>query len=267
METRNATVWINKKGITVNLAGHTPEKINELTVYEGYMPDKGNDFKVYANNNKMADLDFLAEYPNVESLFINGNFANVDGISHLKGLKSLTLRLESTAKFTELRLPELKSLSVYGKLNEGFQNLLSDSVESLELGEIRNLSDLSFLESLSGLKKLNLVSLSAMESLPDFGKMPNLYALRIYELHKLNDIESLAWSNIRYLIIFLAADKLSGTKISDVLLRMEHLEKACLSYLDRSSEKRYNVIENKFKKAERNIPLDAISNYDEWEQL
>lgn len=246
------TIRIGKKETTVSLQGQNPDKVSYLRVY---------------GDNKTANLDFLADYPNVETLFIDGNFADVDGISQLIKLKYLSIRLESPVRLDGIRLPNLKSLTVYNRINEGIENLLTDSVECLDLQEIRNLSDLSFLESVSGLKKLNLVSLPAVESLPDFGKMPNLYAFRIYELHKLNDIESLVRSNIRYLVMYLAADKLSGTKIADVLLRMEHLEKACLPYLDRSSDKRYTVIENKFGKEERNIPLDAISNYDEWERL
>lgn len=247
-----STIRIGKKETTVNPDGHNPEKVNDLRVY---------------SDNKTANLDFLADYPNVETLFISGNFANVDGISQLTGLKDLRMVLNSSVELSNVHVPKLKSLTVYNRLNEGFCNLLTDSVESLELHEIRKLSDLSFLESALWLKKLDLVSLPAVEALPDFGKLPNLYALRIYELHKLNDIESLGRSNIRYLVMLLAADKLSGTKIADVVLRMEHLEKANLDYLDRSSIQRFNVVENKFKKAERDIPLDAISSYVEWKQL
>ncbi|MDE7400285.1 MAG: hypothetical protein K2N06_12270 [Oscillospiraceae bacterium] len=236
----------------MNLGEHNPDEVNYLRVYA---------------DNKTANLDFLADYPNVETLFISGNFANVDGISRLAKLKDLSIILDSPAELTNARVPGLKSLTVYNRINEGFCNLLTESVESLELHEIRKLSDLSFLENVSGLKKLNLLSLPAVESLPDFEKLPNLYALRIYELHKLNNIESLACSNIHYLIMMLAADKLSGTKIADVLLRMERLEKANMVYLDRSSVQRFNVVENKFKKAKRDIPLDAISDYNEWERL
>lgn len=252
MDDLSNTIRIGKRETTVNLDGHNPEDVNDLRVYA---------------DNKTANLDFLADYPNVETLFINGNFANVDGISQLTKLKDLGIILDSSAELTNVHIAGLKSLTVYNRINEGFCNLLTESVECLELHEIRKLSDLSFLENVSGLKKLDLVSLPAVEALPDFGKLPNLYVLRIYELHKLNDIESLARSNIRYLKMLLAADKLSGTKIADVLLRMGHLEKANMVYLDRSSVQRFNVVENKFKKAERNIPLDAISSYVEWERL
>lgn len=252
LKPRNPTIKIGKKETTADLLGTKPEDVKYLCVYA---------------DNKKADLGFLKEYPNVETLFVNGDLANVDGISELKRLSRLILLLPAEVDLSGISVPGLKSLTAYKQINKGFSELLTENLEYLELMEMRKLSDLSFVEQATGLKKLNLVSLPAVEALPDFGKLPNLYALRIYELHKLNDIESLARSNIRYFVMYLAADKLSGTKIADVLLRMERLQKANLIYLDRSSEKRYTVIENKFGKAERNIPLDAISGYDEWERL
>lgn len=246
------TIRIEKKETVVSPEVHDPAKVNDLQIY---------------SDNKTANLDFLADYPNVETLFINGDFANVDGISELKRLRKLTLSLPAQVDLSKVRVPTLKSLCIYKQINPGFSVLLTDKIEYLELTEMRNLTDLSFVEGAAGLKKLNLVSLPAAEALPDFGTLPNLYALRIYELHKLNDIESLARSNIRYLMMFLAADKLSGTKIADVLLRMERLEKANLDYLDRSSFQRSNVVENKFKKSGRESSLDLISDYDEWERL
>ena len=228
----NPTITIGKKETTVDLLGAKPEDVKYLCVY---------------CNNKTADLGLLEDYPNVNTLFLNGDFANVDDISRLKSLSDLTIRLTSNTALNNLFIPTLKSLSIYNKFNAGFENLLSESLEYLELMDIRGLSDLSFVEKLSGLKKLYLESLPAVEKLPDFGKMPNLYGLKIYELHKLGDIESLTRSNIRFLSLTLAADKLSGTKLAEVLLSMGSLERlSCM--LDRSG-KRDDVLENRLNKA------------------
>lgn len=172
---------------------------------------------------KSAELSLLADYPNVEKLTLIGEFANVDDVS---SLKSLAVKLEY-----------------------------------LGLEDMRKLSEISFVEELKGLKKLYLKSLPAIEKLPDFGKMPSLYGLKIYELHKLNDIESLARSSIRYLDLTLAADKLSGTKIADVLLRMERLERFS-GKLDRS-HKRDDVLENKLIKSGKSDILNYF-DMDEW---
>lgn len=72
------TIKIGKKDIAVDLLGARPEDVRDLGVY---------------SNNKQADLGFLKEYPNVETLFVNGDFANADGISTLKRLSRLTLLL------------------------------------------------------------------------------------------------------------------------------------------------------------------------------
>ena len=206
-------IKIGRKETVVELLGAKPEDVKDLAVY---------------SSNKAADLSCLADYPNIETLFVNGDFASIDDISSLKALKSLTIRMTSDTSFNNLYIPGLKKLSVYNKLCEGFEGLLTESPEYLELMDIRKLSDVSFVEGLTGLKKLYLMSLPAVEKLPDLGKMPNLYGLKIYELHKLNDIESLTRSGVRFLSMSLAADKLSGTKLADVLLRMEKLERASM---------------------------------------
>lgn len=246
---QNPTIKIGKKETSVELLGLSPEKVTYLAVY---------------SNNKNADLSLLKDYPNVETLFLNGDFANVDGISLLRSLRRLIVRLNPDISLNNLYISGLKSLSVYDKLYDGIEGLFTDGLEYLELMEIRKLSDLSFIEGLGGLRKLYLMSLPSVERLPDFGKMPNLYGLKIYELHKLNDIESLTRSAIRYLDLTLAADKLSGTKIADVLLRMERLERFS-GTLDRSY-KRDEVLKNRLNKAGKS---DIQNDFDmsEWLEL
>lgn len=247
----NPTIKIGKKDTIANLFGIKPDDVKYLCVY---------------SDNKNADLDFLSEYPNVETLFLNGEFANVDGISELKRLSKLILCLSANVDLSGVLAPSLKSLSMYKQLNPGFSSLLTDNIEYLELMEMRGLSDLSFLESAAGLKKLYLMSLPKVEKLPDFGNMPNLYGLKLYELHKLGDIESLTRSNLRYLDFALVADKLSGTKLAEVLLQMKCLEKAAM-LLDRSGDRRYNVMENRLKKAGKERILEANSDMNQWLKL
>lgn len=244
---QNPEIKIGKKETSVELLGLSPEKVKNLAVY---------------SSNKNADLGILRDYPNVETLFINGDFANIDDISSLISLNGLTIRLTSDTPLNNLYISGLKRLSVYERLNDGFENLITESLEYLELMEIRKISDLSFVERASGLRKLYLMSLPGVEKLPDFEKMPNLYGLKIYELHKLIDIESLTKSAVRYLAVSLAADKLNGSKIADVLLRMEYLERASM-ILDRSSNTRYNAIEKSLKKSGR---AELLSSFDmsEW---
>ena len=223
----NPTIRIDKKETTVDLLGTKPEDVTYLCVY---------------SNDKKTDLGFLREYPNVETLFVNGDFANVDGISELKRLNRLILVLSADVDLSGVCVLELKSLTAYHQINNGFAEMLTENVEYLELLEMRRITDLSFIEKAKGLKKLYLCSLPAVEKLPDFGKLPNLYGLKLYELHKL-----------------------SGTKLADVLLGMERLEWAHL-IPDRSSDRRYNVMENRLRKAGREQLL-VYCNMDKWQKL
>ena len=242
------TIKLGKTETTVELLGQKPEKVTDLAVY---------------SNNKKADLVFLSEYPNVETLFINGDLANADDLSNLKRLSALTLLIPAEIDLSNVKLPALKSLSLYKQINPGALEM-TDKLEYLELMDMRKLADLSFVEELKSLKKLYLMSLPVVEKLPDFAKMPSLYGLKIYELHKLNDLESLTRSSIRYLALSLAADKLTGTKIAEVLLKMERLERYS-GALDRSC-KRDNVLANRLEKAGRS---DQPSKFDmsEWLRL
>lgn len=251
LKPQNPTIRIGKKETTVDLLGFKPEDVKYLCVY---------------CDNKSADLSLLSGYPNVETLFLNGDFANVDGISSLKSLNRLIIKLTSNATLNNVYISELKSLSVYERLNDGFEGLLTGSLEYLELMEMRKVSDLSFVEKATGIRKLHLMSLPAVEKLPDFGKLPNLYGLKIYELHKLNDIESLASSNIRILSFLLAADKLSGTKLADVFLHMERLEQADI-LPDRSAMQRYNTVVKCFGKAGKSAVLTGALGMDTWLKL
>ncbi len=246
-----AEIKIGKKDTAVELNGFNAEEVTYLRVYA---------------DNKRANLDFLSEYPNVETLFVNGDLANVDGISALKLLGRLILCLPADVDLSGVQAPSLKSLSAYEQLNPGFSSLLTDKIEYLELMEMRGLADLSFVERAVSLKKLYLMSLPKVEKLPDFGKLPNLYGLKLYELHKLSDIEVLTRSNLRYLDFALVADKLTGTKIAETLLQMKCLEKAAM-ILDRSSDRRYNVLENRMKKAGKEHILDANFDMNQWLKL
>lgn len=57
----------------------------------------------------------------------------------------------------------------------------------------------------------------------DCAALPSLYALKLYELHKLNDLESLTRSHICCLAASLIADKITGSKLAGTLPAMPKL--------------------------------------------
>lgn len=251
MQDQIGTIRIKTGETSVDLGGLESEKICDLRVY---------------SSKKKADLSLLTAYPNVTELFLNGDFSNIDDISGLKKLRSLTMYLSTPMDFSGVHGMALQSLSASVPIDESFFHLFTDSVERLQLMSTRKITDLSFLEQATELKKLYLESLPAVEALPKFSKLKNLYALKIYELHRLNDIEHLVDSNIEYLSVSLMADKISGSRLADILIRMKALKQADMHLLDRS-DNRYNVLKNRLVKEGKENLLTEVMDYKTWKKL
>lgn len=216
---------------------------------------------------KKFTLEILKKFPNLIHLSLCGKFIDLKPISQLKFINSLELRLSSPLDLSYICNLNLKSLTINCLIDEVFISSLSENLEYLHLSNIRQIKDLTFIEQAVNLKKIYLESLPNIICLPDFSKIPFLYALKIYELHKLNNIDGLINSKIKFMDLALTADKLSGTKISEVLLQMKELEQLNIYNLDRGSLRRYNVIENKMKNYYKNKILNDEMSYDSWIKL
>ncbi|MCI8643314.1 MAG: hypothetical protein HFG79_07540 [Lachnospiraceae bacterium] len=241
------------------------EKKETAVELNGLAPDRVRSLRVYAN--KKTDLAFLSDYPRVEELILRGDFTDAAGLNGLHSLRKLVMYLNLPVDFSNVRCDALEILSARCAVDETFPAFFTENLRELELSSIRGLKSLSFLEQAVGLKKLYLNALPGVEALPDFRKLSKLFALNIYELHKLRDIESLKDSAVEYLGFTLAADKLSGTGIAKILLAMEKLKGADMVYMDRSSVRRYNVVENILKKEGREELLNYQMNYGDWKKL
>ena len=238
------------------------ETVAELN---GLAPDRVCSLRIYAN--KKTDLALLSDYPEVEELFLRGDFTDITGVNELHRLKKLVMYLALPVDFSGIHCDALENLSANCVVDETFPAFFTGHLRELELNGIKKLKDLSFLEQAAGLRKLYLNGLPGVEALPDFRRLPNIFALNIYELHKLENIDSLKDSGVEYLGFTLAADKLSGTKIAEVLLAMKRLKGAYMVYMDRSNIRRYNVLENKLKKEGKAELLDYQMNYGDWKDL
>ena len=126
--------------------------------------------------------------------------------------------------------------------------VISDNLLQMTISENRKIQDLSFLEKASHLQILNLYNLSRITTLP-LSKLPHLSVLHISGLHKLTDMESLAQSNVQYLNIKLSADKVSATRMADVLLRMPSLRALNIGPFNRVQCKKTPIIRRQFEKA------------------
>ncbi len=246
-----AEIHIRRGETTVDLGGMTPERVTDLRIYSG----------------KKNDLSLLSDYPNVTRLFLQGDFTSIDAAGGLRQLSRLCLYPSGPVDCAALSGLSLRELVICRHMAEHIEALFSPALRLLEIGALRRLSDLSFLEEAGSVEKLYLHGLPAVEALPDFAALPSLYALKLYELHRLSDLESLTRSQIRYLAASLIADKVTGTKLAGTLLAMPKLELADLTFVDRSGSRRYTVLENQLRKAGRLDLLAAGMDYQAWERL
>ena len=106
-----------------------------------------------------------------------------------------------------------------------------------------------------------------MQALPELAGLPALYALKLYELHKLSDLSAISHSYLRYFAASLIADKLSAKALADAVMTIPNLEAAALQLVDRS-ERRYGGIQKAFAATGKSALLrEEISALTTWLSL
>ena len=195
----------NKNQLIIN-----PEKISKIVKYI----NENKILKITINDayfDKIQNLDFIKEIPNIEEISILQNNLNLKPIENLKNLKSLTFS-ETTERLNLNKFQKLEILSCdYRKVEnlKECKNLKSISLDFynkenlIELQNFNNLETLflyrtnirSFygIENLKNLHKIELHNSPKLESL---NGLPNnsekLKILFIYNAKKLVDYEKLS---------------------------------------------------------------------------
>lgn len=254
MDNGRCVITIDKSGVSIDLKGNEKENITDLIV----------------NSLVESDLEFLEEYPDLMKLSLNGKFSSLYPVEKIKNINTVKLNLSNTMDLSPLCHLKIKYLCVRCGNNitiNDIEMLLSEHTEYLELGNSRKICDLSSITKAVNLKKLYLYELPCITTLPDFSKLPFLYALKIYELHKVENIDGLLNSNIVYMDLALFADKLYGTKIAKIILEIKSLKQLNINYIDRSSKKRYDVIYNQLCKNGKMDILNDNMNFDSWKNI
>lgn len=193
-----------------------------------------------------VDLSVLKNFPNVTRLHLMGKFTGFENITLLEHLDTLELTLEA---FDCADLPKL----------------MTPKLTFLALHNMRKIDDLSFIGKAENLERLYLENLSGVKAFPNFGK---IYSLKVYELHKLENLESLKTSEIRYLDLKLCADKITATETANLLMEMPKLEKVDFIFMDRNC-RRATAMENRLIKCGREdlIAPKGMFDYVNWVKL
>ena len=170
MEQAYCTAVFWRGGEKIDLNGLKPDAVRCLSV----------------TGERKVNLSFLRDYPNLEELTLMEKCEGVEVLSELKQLHTLSLWLSAPVSWDNVSLPGLRVLHLRGEKNGDITPLLT-SITYLHLEEMRKTEDLApFLTPATRLQKLYLQSLPAVQELPALDGLPSLYALKLYELHKLN---------------------------------------------------------------------------------
>ena len=241
MEQTVCTAAFWRGGEKIDLYGLAPEEVRYLSV----------------TGERCVKLSFLTEYPNLERLML----------AKLPRLEWLSLWLSSPSDWNGISLQSLRGLDLRGERNGDVTPLMS-GITYLHLEEMRKIEDITpLMTPAKHLQKLYLQSLPSLRVLPELEPFHDLYALKLYELHKLDDLSALSRSRLRYFAASLIADKLSGGALAKAVLDIPTLERAALRLVDRS-EQRYNAIYKAFSDSRAAALLDdEISNMTTWLSL
>ena len=151
-------------------------------------------FSFGETRTKRHSLGFLARFPKLHKLYIEGHTKDISVLSELQHLEQLTLRC--------VTLPDLKLLTGLSKLRSvklllgGTTNLDAlrhlPQLRHLELTWIRGLEDLDIIGELHSLETLHLQALRNVKMLPSFRDLTCLRVVYLETMKGLCDLQSIA---------------------------------------------------------------------------
>jgi hypothetical protein len=220
---------------------NTLESIDGL----GYLPADAHTLGL-GRTKKRLSLQPLARFTALRSLYLEGQTHDIEVISGLTALVSLTLRsitlpdLGVLGPLKALRLLEIKlggtrDLSVLPELSQ---------LEYLELWMIRGFSDLGPLANVTSLEFLFLQALKQVTALPDLSRLTNLRRVWLETMKGLTDLRPLLTAPA---LTQLAAYDMPNLQPADVAVLAHH---PSLKYLTAEL-----VNKKKNEEVERLVPL------------
>lgn len=143
---------------------------------------------------KRHSLSYLRRFPQLRELHVGGQAKDLDVVSTLKNLETLTLRSLTLPDLSLLR--PLKNLQWLAVKLGGTKDLsaLADvrKLRYLELWMIKGLADLSVLAKLKSLQFLFLQALKNVTELPSFARLTELRRVLLWTMKGLHDLTPIA---------------------------------------------------------------------------
>ncbi|WP_052723640.1 leucine-rich repeat domain-containing protein [Paenibacillus wulumuqiensis] len=167
-------------------------RLTKLDILE-QVPSTLTHLHIGRTTSRKPDLQVLARFHQLHSLYIDGHHKHLEVISGLSRLQQLTLQSITVPDLEMLQpLHELRQLTI--RLG-GIRNLNAltdnDSIEYLQLSQIKGLEDISVIASLTGLQYLFLQALPHIRQLPSLDRLSMLRKIALENMKGLRDIHML----------------------------------------------------------------------------
>jgi hypothetical protein len=143
---------------------------------------------------KSYSLAFLARFPAMRKLYVEGHKKDIEVLASLSKLETLTMRSITLASIDFLAaLPQLSHLEIKLGGTSNLQGLAAlDNLKYLELWLIKGLSDLSIIAEIRSLEFLFLQALKNVKQLPSLRNLTKLKEVYLQTMTGLTDLQPIA---------------------------------------------------------------------------
>jgi hypothetical protein len=153
-----------------------------------------DEFTFGQTKSKAHSLNFLARFPTLRKLYLDGHKKGIEVLAGLPKIESLTLRSITLPDLDLLvKLPRLQRLEIIlgGTVNiRALRDL--ERLKFLRLCLIKNLRDVSVIEKMHSLEAIQLRALRNVTELPSFRELRHLREVYLETMKGLVDIRSVA---------------------------------------------------------------------------
>jgi len=184
-----------------------------------------------ATASKKPSLKPLSRFTALRELYLEGQQNGIEALASLQQLEDLTLRSITTPSLEYLAdLSQLRSLDIkLGGIRDLSALMDKESLQYLELWQIRGLHDISVISSLVGLQFLFLQSLRNVIQIPDLSKLAKLRRVYLENLKALVDLNGISSSPALEEFIHVDARNLQPDRY-DAILRIPALKQISVGF-------------------------------------
>lgn len=160
------------------------------------MPTTLTSLRLGATRSKAPSLSPLGRFQSLQTLYIEGHHKGIEVLSELTNLTDLTLRSVTTRDLSYLKpLHGLRTLDIKLGGIRGFSGIEEkQSLQYLEMWQIRDIKDIDVLSSLVGLQNLFLQSLPHITTFPSLFRLSRLRRILIENMRGLADFSNLEFA-------------------------------------------------------------------------